>query len=72
MGDARFLPQTMKWIERHFDERKEKYLLLNLHGDSKLDYTLRYSTSIFPVVLPDGKIEEAKPIFFYDDSKFNK
>lgn len=67
LDNPSFLKETMRWIDRHFENRKDKYLLLNCHGDTKLDDSLHYSTSIFPVQLPDGSIKEAKPIFFFDE-----
>jgi hypothetical protein len=54
----------MRWLEETFTESTDKYICINLHGESKLHHSLKVSTQILPKKLPNGKIEAAKPIFF--------
>jgi len=62
---VRFFPDIMQWMDKELTEKEQlKYLLINLHGNSKLDSSYMYSTQIFPVANPDGTYSNPRPIFF--------
>ena len=65
---AKFFSKIKNWMERHFTKKQEKYLVVNLHNDSTLHDSLKYSTRIFPRVNTDGSIDRPQPIFFFEES----
>ena len=54
----------MEYLEKKFKNKEDIYMVCNLHMDSRLDYTFRFSSQIFPIKKEDGTYGPACPIFF--------